>query len=476
MIEDLKPYTETRDSGLPWLGVIPAHWEIKRNGSLFQQRNAVGEPDWPILEVSLRTGVRIREFGSNKRKQVMSDKAKYKCATKGDFVYNMMRMWQGAAGIAPVDGLVSPAYVVAKPLPHTNPAYFASLFRTDDYLAEIDAFSRGIVKDRNRLYWDQFKQIPTPCPPPEEQDAITRFLSWATNRLDRAIRAKRRIIALLNEQKQAIINRAVTRGQDPSVPLKDSGIPWLGEIPEHWEVRRLKDVATVQTGITLGKDYGLVSTTLYPYLRVANVQSDRLDLRNVKYVAVPEVEAKRSTLMPGDVLMTEGGDIDKLGRGCLWSGEVESCLHQNHVFAVRCFGGLIPGFLVALMGSAHGRSYFQITAKQTTNLASTNSTTLKAFPLLLPASQEQRRILSFIDGETGHLSSAITDTEREITLLREYRNRLIADVVTGKLDVREVAKGLPEEELQDQPDVEAVYDAEDSEEDAESDLIDPAET
>lgn len=158
MIEDLKPYPETKDSGLTWLGEIPAHWEIKRNGSLFLQRNAVGEPDWPILEVSLRTGVRIREFGSSKRKQVMSDKAKYKCAAKGDYVYNMMRMWQGAAGIAPVDGLVSPAYVVAKPLPHANPAYFPSLFRTDDYLAEIDAFSRGIVKDRNRLYWDQFKQ------------------------------------------------------------------------------------------------------------------------------------------------------------------------------------------------------------------------------------------------------------------------------------------------------------------------------
>jgi type I restriction enzyme S subunit len=469
MIDNLKPYPETKDSGLAWLGDIPAHWEIKRNGSLFQQRNAVGEPDWPILEVSLRTGVRIRELGSTKRKQVMSDKAKYKCATKGDFVYNMMRMWQGAAGIAPVDGLVSPAYVVAKPLPHTNPAYFASLFRTDDYLAEIDAFSRGIVKDRNRLYWDQFKQIPTPCPPPEEQAAIARFLAWATNRLDRAIGAKRRIIALLQEQKQAIIHRAVTRGLDPSVPLKDSGIPWLGEIPVDWEVRRLKDVATVQTGITLGKDYGLVSTTLYPYLRVANVQSDRLDLRNVKYVAVPEVEAKRSSLFSGDVLMTEGGDIDKLGRGCLWSGEVASCLHQNHVFAVRCGARLIPGFLVALMGSTHGRSYFQTTAKQTTNLASTNSTTLKAFPLLLPEYQEQQQILSFIDGETGHLSRAITDTEREITLLREYRTRLISDVVTGKLDVREVAKGLPEEALLNPLDDEPLYDGEETEDTSESD-------
>ena len=240
MIEDLKPYPETKDSGLPWLGKVPAHWEIRRNGGLFQQRNDPGDAELPILEVSLRTGVRVRDFSRSKRKQVMTDRSKYKRAGQGDLVYNMMRMWQGAAGIAPVSGLVSPAYVVCRAMPGIDSGYFSRLFKTDDYLAEIDAASRGIVKDRNRLYWDQFKQICSPLPPPEEQAAIARFLAWATNRLDRAIGAKRRIIALLQEQKQAIIHRAVTRGLDPSVPLKDSGIPWLGEIPEHWEVRRAK--------------------------------------------------------------------------------------------------------------------------------------------------------------------------------------------------------------------------------------------
>jgi type I restriction enzyme S subunit len=472
VIEDLKPYPETKDSGLAWLGEIPAHWEIKRNGSLFQQRNAVGEPDWPILEVSLRTGVRIREFGSSKRKQVMSDKAKYKCAAKGDYVYNMMRMWQGAAGVAPVDGLVSPAYVVAKPLPDVNPAYFASLFRTDDYLAEIDAFSRGIVKDRNRLYWDQFKQIPTPCPPTEEQNAIVRFLTWATNRLDRAIRAKRRIIALLNEQKQAIIHHAVTRGLDPSVPLKDSGIPWLGGIPEHWELGRLKDVAVVQTGLTLGKDYKASLTASYPYLRVANVQMDRLDLGELKRVSVPETDAKRSRLSPGDVLMTEGGDIDKLGRGCIWAGEVSDCLHQNHIFAVRCGPNLIPEFLVGLLASSHGRSYFQLTAKQTTNLASTNSRTLRAFPIPLPKPSEQRDIIGGIRVDTQGVDALLNQVEKEITLLREYRSRLITDVVTGKLDVRQAAAGLPEvRSSTDDPhdSTEAVFDL-DAEDEATEDM------
>jgi type I restriction enzyme S subunit len=182
-------------------GVVPAHWEIRRNGGLFQQRNESGDAELPILEVSLRTGVRVRDFAKSERKQVMTDRSKYKQAAQGDLVYNMMRMWQGAAGFAPVSGLVSPAYVVCRALPGIDSGYFSRLFKTHNYLAEIDAASRGIVKDRNRLYWDQFKQIFSPLPPASEQAAIVRFLAWATNRLDRAIGAKRRIITLLQEQK-----------------------------------------------------------------------------------------------------------------------------------------------------------------------------------------------------------------------------------------------------------------------------------
>lgn len=446
MIENLQPYLEYKNSGLTWLGEVPAHWVERRAKYFFREvddRSETGDEE--LMSVSHKTGVTPRK--QSVTMFLAESTVGYKICRPGDIAINTMWAFMGALGVARQEGIVSPAYGVYRPVRPgiIGSEYLDKLLKTDAYKTEYIRRSTGINSSRLRLYPDQFLQIPFLCPPPEEQAAITRFLAWATNRLNRAIGAKRRIIALLQEQKQAIIHRAVTRGLDPAVPLKDSGIPWLGEIPEHWEVRRLKDLAAVQTGITLGKDYGSSKISLYPYLRVANVQSDRLDLRNVKYVAVPEAEAKRSTLIHGDVLMTEGGDIDKLGRGCLWTGVLSGCLHQNHVFAVRCSSGLIPGFLVALMGSAHGRGYFQITAKQTTNLASTNSTTLKAFPLLVPEIQEQQKILSFLDGETYHLSRAITDTEREITLLHEYRTRLIADVVTGKLDVREVAAGLPEE-------------------------------
>ena len=450
MIGELKPYAAYKDSGLPWLGQVPAHWSVVRNGSLFGQRSQTGYSELPILEVSLKTGVQVRSFGAAKRKQIMSDLGKYKRAVKGDLAYNTMRMWQGALGVCPVDGLVSPAYVVARPYPNVEPRYFAALFRTGDYMAEIDSASRGIVKDRNRLYWDQFKQMQSPCPPLAEQVAIMRFLDYANGRLERTIWAKRKVIALLMEQRQAVIQRAVTFGLDPKAVLKPSGVQWLGEIPQHWEVRPLKALSVVQSGITLGKDYGRQQTREFPYLRVANVQAGFVNLSVIKTIRVPMAEARRSTLSVGDVLMTEGGDPDKLGRGCVWDGQASPCLHQNHVFAVRPDQyRLEPQFLSAFMGTNCARAYFQSTAKQTTNLASTNKTKIDRLLVPLPPIDEQRAILAAVAADTQPASVAIDRLEAEIRLLREYRTRLVSDVVTGKLDVRNAATRLPDVPLVD---------------------------
>lgn len=448
MIGDLKPYAEYKDSGLPWLGKVPAHWDIKRNGSLFQQRNAVGEPDWPILEVSLRTGVRIRQFGSTKRKQVMSDKAKYKCAKKGDFVYNMMRMWQGAAGIAPVDGLASPAYVVAKPFPHVNPAYFASLFRTEDYLAEIDAFSRGIVKDRNRLYWDQFKQIPTPYPPPAEQDDIVRFLDWANGRLERAIRAKRKVIALLNEQKQAIIHRAVTRGLDPSVPLRDSGVPWIGEIPEHWEMRRLKSMLSRNDGGVWGSDFAPGGTIV---LRSTEQAMDGSWLINdPAVIRLSDGQVKSALLEVGDIVVTKSsGSPSHIGKASLVTREIAEmrCCYSNFMQRLRTAHALAPEYLNLFLNSKTGRMHYQYSSTSTTGLGNLTRETIATLPIPVPDRSEQASVLDGVRQRLKPIDEAISRLEREITLLREYHTRLVADLVTGKLDVREAATRLPDEEL-----------------------------
>ena len=213
----LRPYPEYRDSGVDWLPQVPAHWEIVRNGRLFAERNETGFPDLPVLEVSLRTGVRVRDMEGG-RKQQMADRAKYKRAAEGDIAYNIMRMWQGAVGIAPCDGLISPAYVVARPIDSVEPRFYTYLFRTTAYMREVDFASRGIVPDRNRLYWQYFKPLLSPAPPPEEQRRIADFLDAYTAQVHRLIVAKRRTIAILDEQRDQIIEAVLERQRIASAP------------------------------------------------------------------------------------------------------------------------------------------------------------------------------------------------------------------------------------------------------------------
>jgi type I restriction enzyme S subunit len=472
MIENLKPYPEYKDSGLPWLGEVPAHWEIRRNGGLFQQRNDSGDNELPILEVSLRTGVRVRDFSRSKRKQVMSDRSKYKRAGQGDLVYNMMRMWQGAAGIAPVSGLVSPAYVVCRALPGIDSGYFSRLFKTDDYLAEIDAASRGIVKDRNRLYWDQFKQICSPLPPAAEQAAIARFLAWATNRLDRAIGAKRRIIALLQEQKQAIIHRAVTRGLDPAVPLKDSGIPWLGEIPEHWEVMKIRSLAEVYGGMTPSKSAERYWTGDTPWISPRDMKKIEVT-GSIAHISDAAVRETGIAVIPFPAVLF-------VVRGMILARKLPVAVTRIPVTLNQDMKGLVPRvgisaeYLAFILSGAQKEILGLVEeAGHGTKCLRTDS--WASFEVPLPARQEQNALCNFLLSANSAINNAALRLDSEITLLREYRTRLIADVVTGKLDVREAEAGLPEDvEPPIQSDA-AAYDGDEAEDDSDSDPIDTKE-
>ena len=475
MIADFKPYSTYKDSGVPWLGEVPEHWEVQRLKYVLRERDTrSADGREQLLSVSQYTGVtqRTRVGGVGEPDTRAESLIGYKCVEPKDLVVNIMLAWNGSMGASHFHGIASPAYCVYRFGPNTEPWYFHHLLRSPAYKARIKAVSTGVVESRLRLYTDDIYRLEALFPPVPEQAAIVRFLDYADRRIRRYIHAKQKLIKLLEEQKQAIIHRAVTRGLNPNVRLKPSGVEWLGDVPEHWTLARLKDAAVVQSGLTLGKSYKGVKTASRPYLRVANVQVGRVDLKHVKYLDIPIKEANGATLRAGDVLMTEGGDIDKLGRGCVWRDEIPRCLHQNHIFAVRCRKDVLnPEFLVGLMASQHGRAYFQLTAKQTTNLASTNSSTLRAFPILLPPLAEQQTILDEIAKQTAGPIAAIGRAEREIELLREYRTRLIADVVTGKFDVRKAAAKLPDETGESEPldDVEVLMEGD---EDVENESLD----
>ncbi len=272
-------------------------------------------------------------------------------------------------------------------------------------------------------------------PPLDEQGLIAAFLDHETAKIDALIAEQEKLIALLAEKRQATISHAVTRGLNPDVPMKDSGVAWLGEVPAHWGVTRLKFVANVQTGIAKGKDTAGKETVTVPYLRVANVQDGYLALDDVTTIDIERDQLCRYRLSPGDVLMNEGGDFDKLGRGAIWQGEIVDCIHQNHVFAVRPYA-IQPAWLNRITSSQYAQFYFMGRSKQSTNLASISSTNIMELPVLMPPEGEQQAIHSFLDAEINRVDMLRTESERAINLLKERRSALIAAAVTGQIDVR----------------------------------------
>ncbi|XOB94244.1 restriction endonuclease subunit S [Pseudomonadota bacterium 24LQ007] len=216
---------------------------------------------------------------------------------------------------------------------------------------------------------------------------------------------------------------------------KNSNIEWIGEVPAHWRVASLRWYASIQGGVAKGKNYNAETPVVdLPYLRVANVQNGFCDLSSVSTVTVAVSEVDRYRLHPGDVLMNEGGDNDKLGRGAVWQGQVENCLHQNHVFAIRPNRHLLPYWLSMFTRSAAARSYFYLYSKQSTNLASISSSNVMSCPLPFPSTQEQRQILGFLDHETAKIDALIREQERLIELLQEKRQAVISHAVTKGLD------------------------------------------
>lgn len=418
MLDGLKPYPAYKESGVPWLGRIPEGWTVARNGRLFSRRNESGTADLPILEVSLRTGVRVRTFADGGRKQVMADLAGYRRAVQGDIAYNTMRMWQGAVGVVPVNGLVSPAYVVACPQVRTNSAYFSHLYRSPAYLEVIDGYSRGIVKDRNRLYWEDYKAISSPVPPLEEQAAIARFIDYADHRFRLWIRFRQLLIKFLGERKQAVIHRVVVRGVDSGVRLKPSGVDWLGDVPDHWEVKRLKWVTRLQRGFDLPGDSR--ESGPYPVISSGGVIGTHSEAR----VVGPGVVMGRygST----DALFFIGSDF--------WP-------HNTALF-VSDFQGSLPRWCYFLLQTISKADYSGKSA-----VPGIDRKDLYEIPVVCPPLQEQELAAAAIDQTLAMVESGVSAIHREMALLRELRTRLIADLVTGKLDVREAAANLPEETI-----------------------------
>jgi type I restriction enzyme S subunit len=443
MIAGLKPYADCRDSGLPWLGQLPSHWEIRRIKTILQEvdrRSSTGME--PLLSLRMQAGL-VDHHALGGRPIPSSALIGYKRVLPGEIVMNRMRATAGLFAAATSDGLVSPDYAIFRPVHQLNVAYAVQLFRTPAMAAVFRLESTGLGTGESgflRLYSDQFGRLAIPIPPTAEQAAIVRFLGWANDRLERTIRAKRKVIALLTEQKQAIIHRAVTRGLDPGVPLKPSGLPWLGDIPQHWEVISLRMRYSVELGKMLDAKR-ITGRHSIPYLRNRDVQWDQVLVDDLPHMDIAPEEFSRYTVQKGDLLICEGGQV---GRSAFWEGMLPVCGYQKALHRVRSFDRNrdYPRFLFYQLQLAAGLGVFSADGNENTIAHLTNEK-LRRHRFAFPPLAEQRAVADALDTELLEFRRITGRLEREIDLLREYRTRLIADVVTGQLDVREAAARLP---------------------------------
>ena len=441
MIDELKPYSEYKDSGLPWLGRVPGHWDVLPHRASFEEIKEREHPNEQMLSVTITRGIiKQRDLltGSSKKDGSRQDKSAYKLVCPGDIAYNKMRAWQGAIGASDLRGIISPAYVVQRLRGAHNPRYFHHLFRTPGFAKEAESWSYGITSDMWSLRPEHFKAIYSTLPPIDEQATIVRFLDHATHRLDKAIRAKRKIIALLNEQKQAIIHHAVTRGLDPDVPLKDSGIPWLGQIPTHWELRRFKFLASINNG---------------------QVDPKKATFKNLPLIAPNHIKSGTGVLLFQQTADEQGADSGKflVHPGQVIYSKIRPNLRKATIAPVECLcsadmypitvkADLLSAEYLLVLLLSQPFTKFAVDCSMRVAMPKINREALANCLLWLPLLDEQSKILEFIRRESAPFESANLRLEREIELLREYRTRLIADVVTGKLDVREAAARLPEVE------------------------------
>jgi len=466
----MKPYPEYKVSGHAWLGDVPKHWEVLPNRALFAELKERNHPDEEMLSVTITKGI-IRQKalleGSSKKDSSNLNKSAYKLVCPHDLAYNKMRAWQGSIGISDFRGIVSPAYVVMRLRNDNIPGYFHHLYRTPYFAKEAEQWSYGITSDMWSLRPEHFRMIYSPLPQHDEQAAIVRFLNHTNLRIEKAIRAKGKLIALLNEQRQAIIHRAVTRGLDPGVRLKHSGVAWLGDIPEHWKVMPLQRITVSRCDGPFGS--GLKSSHYTDQgirvIRLQNIGHAEFKDSDTAFIS-PSYYATLGdhTVEPEDLLIAGLGDErHPAGRACVAPSFIVPAMVKADCFRFRLFRQrLEPRFAALhLTATAVAASSLLSTGatRQRTNLQTTVSRSV-----VVPPIQEQLTIIEHITNETSSLRLAISSAEREILLLREYRTRLIADVVTGKLDVREAARRLPDE-------AEELKELQSSEDDAEN--LDP---
>jgi type I restriction enzyme S subunit len=429
----VKRYDTYKYSGVEWLGEIPEHWETRRIKYIFNEINERSENgNEDLLSVSQYTGVtnksdKVQEGGMLTNALTLEG---YKKVTKGDLISNIMLAWNGSLGFSPFNGITSPAYSIYRIYGDNDNRYFHYLLRTELYKAEFKRNSSGVIESRLRLYTDDFFKIESILPPPPEQTKIAQFLDDKTTKIEDAITIKKQQINLLKERKQILIHKTVTQGLNPNVTLKDSGVEWIGEIPEGWELKKVKHIAKVVLGKMLcNEDKGNYS--LKPYLKSKNIQWLNVDINSVDKMWFSQKEMNEYRLEKGDLVLSEGGEV---GKTCIWNNELKECYIQNSAHKVTVYKDNISEFYLNLF-FVFGKAGAFDSIVNRVSIGHLTKDKLMNVVVVKPPLSEQKEISTYIKSASQKIEIAISLKQQEIEKLKEYKSSLISSLVTGKVMV-----------------------------------------
>ena len=445
MIANLNPYPNMRSSGVPWVGDFPIHWRLTPNRAMLSRRKVlVGKAfnEYTLLSLT-KEGVIVRDI-STARGKFSADMGTCQEVRRGDLVFCLFDVPETprTVGLSPHDGMITGAYTVFECDDPVLARFLEAFYIAMDDRKLLRPLYSGL---RNTIPPLRFLGTKTPVPTHVEQHAIVRFLDHADLRIRRYIRAKERQLELLEEQKRAIIHWAVTgridvRTGQPYPVYKDSSVEWLGKVPQHWEVSALRFRYEQCLGKMLDAKR-IVGEHLVPYLRNVDVQWDEINSSDLPRMDIYPHEIARYTLRSGDLLVCEGGDI---GRSAIWQEEIKPCGFQKALHRLRPWKNDRdrPRFLSYALRVAVTRGAFNDGHEST--IGHLTGEKLRSHRFAFPPAEEQRSVETFLQNNQRKFAALQNARMKSIDLLKEYRTRLIADVVTGKLDVRAANAGLPE--------------------------------
>ena len=413
-------YDTYKDSGVQWLGEIPGHWEVKPIRAILRENTDKTETgDEELLSLSQYTGISRKKDAAKIGMFEAESTVGYKKVHPGQFVMNIMLAWNGSYAVSEFEGIISPAYCVFDFISKDEKMYYNYLWRLSMYQGAFKTESRGIIDSRLRLYPNKFLPFPTICPPLSEQRSIVSYLDDKCGKIDEWVTKKQKEVEHLQELKQRVIADTVTRGLNPHVKMKATNIPWLKEIPEHWEMSKISSHFRQRNEKVSDKDYPALSVSK----QGVTPQLDNVALSNAE-------GASRKLVKVGDYAVNSRSDRKGSCGISKYEGSVSLITIVLEPFGIN---GEYVHYL--FRSNLWVEEFYRNGRGIVADLWTTNYQMMKSMYMPVPPLSEQKQIVSYLDAKCAKIDKLIAHITKEIECIKEYKQRLISDVVTGQIKV-----------------------------------------